>query len=805
MMKTTRPETSTSLLLILALALVAALPVQAQQADSQDELFGDSDPSGSDQGDPDEDHSDEYDRYELDTIVLPSEPTGSTPEPRARPQRVIDEVIVTANKIKQNVREIPGSVAALKGEALEEMGFQDAEDFLKLTPGVNITGGGRPGDSKRITVRGVSNISGTTMTTGTFWGDIPFSDPFIARVTLDPNAFDLGSVEVLKGPQGTLFGATALNGAIRYLPTPPALGEWETKLTAQVTNVSGGGLGNFLGAAVNMPLHTSEELALRLTGFHRDESGVVDELNRGEVDVDSFDQQGLRGQLRWVPGDRWQIDLSHADQRSVSADSSFTDNIEGRLERSVTPQASPVTTEYQVSALVLKYDFNWAELTTQTARTAKVYSNFSDISRNFDSPDRPLAQFVLDNESQGIVHETRLVFDFDDSPWEAIAGVFVSRTRLQETIETSTAEDTQPPLPIGGPSPIPGLPSTTGFVTEDGQLSLGRTDFDVVGEEAALFGQLKRRFGLAFEAAVSARVFVTQVGGTIDARGAVFATANNGDPEVHTDASIAERGVNPAFSLSWKPTDNLMSYFSASRGFRFGGINALANDATVDAPLTYDSDRIDNLELGLRTTWLDGALQADAAVFHFLWDKPQLFQQTEMSFSQFIDNVGAADAQGAEAALVYLPPIQGLQLALTASYTETRTKEPFVDVTGQTIPPGTLWPFAPRFQSSVSVSYKREFGAWDFGVSLVHAYLGQAFAELNHEEEVFDYHSFDLNIQLGRLDRSYWPRVDLIVGNVADERGVTALQIIEDREGNDVFYPNFIRPRAITLKLTGKF
>src|SRR5581483_617878 len=305
----------------------------------------------------------------------PEPPPAKTDEPE---KQVFQEVVVTATKFKENVRDIAGSVSAIHGEDLERRGYQDAADFVRLVPGVNMTGGGQPSDGTRITMRGVSNISGTTQTSGTFWGDVPFSDPFIARVTLDPNTFDLADVEVLKGPQGTLFGATALNGAVRYVPNAPEIATWKTKVFAQGGTVVEGSKSWDYGGMVNAPI--GDTFALRLMGFNRRDGGYIDETLRGETDVNDFRQYGYRGLALWRPTERWQIDLRYAAQDAHSPDSSFAQGLDGTLARHNTPQKSPSDTAYHIASLDLKYSFDWGEYSALTSGTFKSNDVTSDIS-----------------------------------------------------------------------------------------------------------------------------------------------------------------------------------------------------------------------------------------------------------------------------------------------------------------------------------------------------------------------------------------------------------------------------------------
>ena len=151
-------------------------------------------------------------------------------------------------------------------------------------------------------------------TVGQFIGDIPMTDPYSNYMTPDLDPFDLETVEVLKGPQGTYFGASALNGAIRYVPTRPQLGEWGFRGFAEGMQISEGGTGGTYAAAVTTPI--GDTLALRATGVVQEAPGYIDNLQRDDRDADSRSKWSARGGLRWQPGERTDINLMFLQQES---------------------------------------------------------------------------------------------------------------------------------------------------------------------------------------------------------------------------------------------------------------------------------------------------------------------------------------------------------------------------------------------------------------------------------------------------------------------------------------------------------
>ncbi len=288
--------------------------------------------------------------------TIPVQPVANTEKEAApvedpAPQAQLETVVVTATKRAANPRDLPSSVTALRGEEMEMRGYQGQQDFLKLVPGVtfysdNIT-------PNRITIRGISSDIATSNTAGVLIGDVPFEDPTLPRVTLDPNPFDLERIEVLKGPQGTLFGGSALNGAVRYVPVDPKVAQWEAKTFLSMEAVHEGGIGPIYGAALNIPV--GETLAFRAVGFNRSSPGWVNDEQRDLEDVNRTKQYGGRVMGLWQPGDAWKISAMAVKQDTLAEDQAITDNREGRLSRSNTPQASPISTKYDLETIGIQY------------------------------------------------------------------------------------------------------------------------------------------------------------------------------------------------------------------------------------------------------------------------------------------------------------------------------------------------------------------------------------------------------------------------------------------------------------------
>ncbi len=739
---------------------------------------------------------------ELDVIPLATkepEPQPALAEPRRAPQ--IEEIVVTATKRAEPLREIPATISVLTGEDLEREGIQSIDQIVTMVPGVNLSDAGTGGEPKRVTIRGVSSGTNTNLSVGTLIGDIPFSDPFAPKVQLDPNPFDMATVEVLKGPQGTLFGGTGLNGMIRYVPEAPRLDEVQLKYYGQLTSYPGnGGSGWNYGAMLNAPF-AGNQAAVRLVGFKRDSPGYVDDTKNGRSDINTTSQYGLRGILAWEPDDRWKFSLLGAIQRTEDDDIAYADNYDGRLEHGDSPRASPGKSGYDLANLSIERRFDWGDLISQTSYVEKRFEIFLEASRALGGL-LPLLAGASDNHSKGFTQELRAVSAPSDGPWKWLLGGFYYDMQLYDCSEIGAAQGL-PTLPIPPllngllATPCPGNASKMAGMLDIGQL---RGEIDL--EERAVFGELTRELGERWEVTLGARAYRIRTGGTIFFSGLLYAAQNN-LMAGQRSAESSEDGISPKASISFEPADNLRLYFTASRGFRFGGPQLAASSPTAQVPSSYKSDSLWNYELGLRSDWLDRSLRIDASAYMIDWKDPQVYQIVPASTTGFIDNVGGVRGEGVEVSVSYLPPFaEGLSLNVAASWARTETTEEFRDVSNKDIPAGSPWPMSPRWQTSTTLAYTQPVASWQLGTSLRHNYLGQACNTISCTAQVFGYRTLDLNLFATPAEGSYWPQLSLTLANLTDERG----------RGNVTTNPlpardtvTYVAPRTFVLRLSGSF
>lgn len=306
---------------------------------------------------------------ETENPAPPASDTRDSEEPRR-----IDEIMVTATKREKSLREIPASISAISGESLEDKGQLNLSDYIQKTPGVTVTHS-YPGLS-RFTIRGINTetvpLAALPSPVGFFIGDTAFTDPYLASVIPDLSAFDLAGVQVLKGPQGTLFGGAALSGAVRYELNDPEQAIWKLRGFAQTTQPEGGSRAVSSGLAMNIPVLAEQNLALRLTYIQREYPGVLDNGLTGEQNVERAKGIQIRAIALWEPGD-WKIKATHFTQEFNAKDTlgSVVTTTDGTRTNDYNVTKSPAYNEIKLGSLELGYEFDSMRLVSLSSMLEK--------------------------------------------------------------------------------------------------------------------------------------------------------------------------------------------------------------------------------------------------------------------------------------------------------------------------------------------------------------------------------------------------------------------------------------------------
>lgn len=660
----------------------------------------------------------------------------------------LEELIVTASKRPEALREVANSITAFSDTQLMELGANSFQDYIGRSPGV-IFQGSTPGVAN-VTIRGIGTATiypdQGQATTGIYLNDIPLTDPGFAVSVPDLDIFDVQRVEVLRGPQGTLFGSATLGGAVNYILNPVSLTSFDavTQLGISQTE-SSSDVGYTAKAAANIPI-VNDVFGIRLTGIKRSDPGYLDNIGTGRKDTNSREVEAGRINALWQVNQSISLNLFSFYDRAKNGDAFYAFPELGELvNQTVVPEEVTFTT--RINNLKLDADLGFATLTVSGGTSRKTQDYVSDLSP-FYGPVNISESRARTRSSMG---EVRLTSPGDQRFEWLVGGYygwfdeFYPSPRFENGVHVS--------------------------------------DFTVSyrSKEYAAFGEVTYRFNDQWRASVGGRSYDIKVQTNID----------QGDPREGLQSNSGEQkgsGFSPKVSLTFEPNSAVMAYALVSKGFRMGGVNLVAPIPEFPTPATYGSDELVNYELGLRLTSADRALTFDTAAFFIDWTDIQLRLSRPDRFS-YVANAGAARSQGIESSVQWRPT-EGLNVQASVTYLDAALSESLPLGNGTTLLDGARLPGASKWSTAESVGYQFG-GALNPHLTVFHRFLSAADSAFQDPLPVGDYHIVDVRggVDFGRFG------VTAYVNNVADKRGVTAAAF------TDVLITNFyVMPRTIGLQ-----
>ncbi len=753
----------------------------------------------------------------LDSIPVQAKDAG--PEPTLRDPRrgaaQIEEIVVTATKREQSIREIPASISAFSGETLENSGKLGLNDFLQESPGVTVTQGA-PGFT-RLTFRGISTdtnpAAGNSQPVGVFIGDVPFTDPYIANIIPDLSAFDLAGVEVLKGPQGTLFGGAALSGAIRYQLQEPILDTWQFRGFSQYSQPKDGSMAFTHGVAFNAPVE-GHDIALRVNYVRREYPGVTDNTRTGKKDVEESSGDQIRAQLLWQPED-WKIKYTYLTQDFFGSDQQrLVDQPNGPRETRRPVLPSPSENDFDMNSLEVAYDFESVRAVSLTSRVRRNAEFSGDITYalagtppNGYPPQLGVFSKVVDN-SENLSQEVRLQSN-GGGPLNWLVGAYYFDYKMFFNILIDIPLNN---TLLGSGSAIGDNPLLAPLLQLLGLPSLGSATALLDGtsnaksEERAIFADISYDFDSGLTLSAGGRFYETEVTGGFIGTGVLITGNQNDGLGSNSVATLKENGFNPKLSATYRFSDDVSIYTSAAKGFRFGGLQSLPSTPTNGVPATYKSDTLWNYEVGLRTNWLDNTLQADLTAFYIRYKDPIITQTTDGLPINYNTNVSAAISRGLEGSLLWNTPIPGLTWSLAGGLTDAHITEPFVASNGDTVNPGAEMPGAAKYQYSTSLQALLPIRQFLLVPNLGYTYVGKGYSNLTHDIEINGFGTLNAGLLIGTEGLPGNPKLALNVSNLLDETVVTTGaigQTLVTRQPYEIYLLN--PPRTITARLSLEF
>lgn len=748
----------------------------------------------------------------LETIPVAQMSTAELLEPTLPPPEStqLEEIVVTATKRAKSLRDIPASISAFDGEKLESQGKLDLGSFIQESPGVTATQNG-PG-FMRIAMRGISTdaepLSIIPSASGILIGDVAFTDPYISNITPDLSAFDLASVEVLKGPQGTLFGGSALSGAVRYVLQDPAMDEWQVRGFTQYVSPEGGSQALTSGVAVNAPIY-EDRIALRLGYVKREYPGVYD-LTREprQENVDDGEGDQIRAMLAWQATDALKIKLTHLEQDFEAENALILAETRNARENSRILLPQPTSHGFDLDSLEVDYDFEMMRLVSLTSRSTKTLSFVGDSTAGIlgtpppGTPESAAIFQAVHDDSSAFAQELRLQSTGPGMQWLVGAYFFDYEVTFDILIDTIAHQQI-----LGNDSLLSRLLSGLGVDSSSlyAETSLLYAVTKPTAQERALFFDVSDTFWNDLELSAGARLYSTEVKGGYRGYGVLTRAINNGQNVDASDNRIEEEGISPKISATYHFTDDHSLWALASRGFRFGGLQSVPSSPTNGVPPVYKSDSLWNYELGLRTSWLDNTLRFDITAFYIDYTDPQIQQTTTGVPLNYTDNVSAAISQGFEASLRWITPLPGLMLALDGGLTDAHITEPFTAADGTLVPAGSEMPGAAESQYSASLLFFAPIGFINVATNLGYTYIGKGYGDIVHSERINDFGTLNGGITLSSDAWSVRPQLSFHVANILDETaaqgGSTRMTTTQQPISNFQLNP----PRTFTVRLGMEF
>jgi iron complex outermembrane recepter protein len=737
----------------------------------------------------------------------------------------LEEVVVTAQKREQSLQDVPLSIQAIGQKQLEELKVDDFSDYVKYLPNVSYQSGG-PGFARPY-MRGVAsgenaNHSGPLPSVGVYLDEQPITT---IQGPLDVQVYDIARVEVLAGPQGTLYGASSQAGTIRIITNKPDPDAFDAGVSLTGTTLEGD-LGYTGEGFVNVPL--GERAAIRLVGWTKHEPGYIDNVSstrvfpssgiavdnsdRVEDNYNDWTKTGARVALGINLSDTWTLTPTVMAQKTKANGIFAFDRGLGDLK---VAHALPESIEdkWVQAALTLQGKIgNW-DLTYAGAylkRDDDTQSDYADYSFFYDTccqygNSMYDNDYVLIDPSQFIdgsdrykkqVHELRISSP-GENRWRLTAGVFTQKQGhgIRQAYEVANLIDI---------FDIPGNPDTLWLTdqerTDKDDAVYGELTFDITDKLAVTGGlryfeaenSLKGFFGYS-------AVFSGMTGESQCFDQADFRTA----PCINLDKTVKEDGTTKRLNVSFHVTDDVMLYATWSEGFRPGGINRRGNIPP------YQSDFLTNYEVGFKTTLADNRVRINGAIFRDDWDD---FQYSFLGANGLteIRNAGQAEIQGIEADIVWAVT-DGFTLSAAMSWLDAKSTVPYCGTVyggdnldgsdpyvlpgdplfGQTVtncsdplapngtfeqaPSGQRLPVQPEFKGNAVGRYEFPMGGQNAHIQAAWVYQGDAWSDLRTAEREFlgvqpSYSIVDFS---AGIDNESWG-LELFVKNAFDERAEVA-------------------------------
>jgi outer membrane receptor protein involved in Fe transport len=695
-------------------------------------------------------------------------------------ERVLEEIIVTATRRDTALQDTPLSIGVLTAQDIEDSGALHIFDYWRMIPSLAVTDWGFAGN--RFIIRGLSGSSGPETDeslTANYLDDTLLVSPQ-GLFTHAPSfrLVDINRVEVLRGPQGTLFGAGSMGGAIRLITNQPDVTRSTQSYEAVISNTAHGDLNFGVTGVWNLPV-VEDRSALRIVAYRFDDDGYIDDIGQGQDNANGVTTTGLRLSGTARVSDQFEITGKIAYEDMKLDGFTFVD------PNGKPPVGLIITGDYQSALMTDEWREEETVLYNLNLNYSSAAGDFVSVTSYFDS----------ETDAQLDISESINVFFGVFFPAWAVDG-FRQKAFMQEirfASDTGGRFDwlagafySDMTFDRGTVLPAPGFNAVCGGCTglPDGEETALVSDVDDDRRELGLFVDVSFWFTERLQGSLGVRWY--------DLRRTAHEVATGlfADPNLPVATREFENeGVNGKASLSYKLSDDTMLYALVSEGFRPGGANEQGAAFLCNTEQTFDSDSIVNFEVGAKTQFFDNRLLFNTALYHAKWDDAQLLVQPRCGFSVGI-NSGGVTAEGIEVETTYLPNDRW-ELSLNAGYMNPTLDNDVPDIGA---PAGRRLSNVPDVTANFSSTYRfPAFGGRQGFARADIQHVGSIYTEIgNVGRPRIELDPYTLvNLRTG-IEGRRW-RVTLFADNVFDEQAT----ILCCRD-NGEFTIN--RPRTIGIR-----
>ncbi|WP_157218242.1 TonB-dependent receptor [Flavisphingomonas formosensis] len=748
-------------------------------------------------------------------------------EAAAAPAADSSDIIVTAQRREQNVLKVPLSVATFSQAKMDTQGIRQIDDIARLTPSLRFTrtSGVTGNNGANISIRNIASDVGAA-TTAIYIDDTPIQIRSVGYFPGNPypRVFDLERVEVLRGPQGTLFGAGAEGGAVRFITPQPSFSDFSVYGRTEVSTTEHGAPSYEAGLAAGGPV--TDKIAVRFSAWYRRDGGYIDEVTPGtnnviHKDINSQDTYAVKAAISWRPIDNLTITPGiyyqniEANGRNQYwegyGNPSKGDYVTGHTN------AEPSSDRFYLPSLKVNYDLGRVQLISNTSYFSRKqhqildYANYLSTLRSgspfgtYANKDATNAFADLTNQQRNFIQEVRIQSYNDDSLVDWTVGGYYSRTKQHLIYYSASGR-------------IPGVISS-GYPQYLGRYNL----FELIDANDRQFA------GYANVDIKPINGVKITLGGRFTHNKFDFVNFRTGPVNSGKDSTVLnsqkENQFTPKIGVTWQVDNNNMLYASASKGFRPGGAQPivdpnfcatdLANLKVTTSPTGYKRDSLWSYEVGSKNSLFGGMLIVDANAYLIKWKKLQQAIRLPTCGFTFIGNLGNATGKGFDVS-VALKPFRGFQIGGSLGYNHTTIdKDAYFDgdpsdanpgvivrAKGQRVggPPWSATAFAEMTQpisTSVDGYARVDYSFTGTGVRSTVPAVPYNYDASLYPLKSSDYVTVRVGAKFGAFDASFF------VNNLTNE--TTPLARNHDTITSPLYYDESYRPRTYGLTLQARY